>query len=394
MNTVAVTVYAHQGDWNSANLWFDQTNQSVIDEIRVAKKQGLHVVLIMRVALDHAFQRNEFLWHGMIQPKSDAERDEWFERYQRFVLQWAKVAEEEEVDIFGIGSEMNSLTSTSQLKEQPPLYAYYLDSAKQEKYQEKLLLGSTDIESPHLLIPGGRRFETLAQYLRAQQAAQTAWAKEVSFAGEKNSLALINQRREKLRIHWVELIKKIREVYSGSLTYAANFDQFESVSFWKELDIMGINAYFSLREEYMEPRNEELLASVLERSWSEILTQIHALRQAESLPEMPLVFTELGYTQRENSTLEPWAMDGFSVVANGQGVKRIIWREQPKDLKERTLALRALQRANEKLEQPLLRGILYWKLSTIPSHREIEPFVHILGDAEDQEFAEALRSFL
>ena len=68
MNTVAVTVYARQGDWDSANLWFDDEAPWAVNEIRVAKARGLKVVLVLRVALDHAFERNKFFWHGMIMP--------------------------------------------------------------------------------------------------------------------------------------------------------------------------------------------------------------------------------------------------------------------------------------------------------------------------------------
>lgn len=394
MNTVAVTVYAHQGDWNSANLWFDKSNQSVIDEIRTAKKHSLQVVLIMRVALDHAFEENKFLWHGMIQPKDDATRAEWFRRYQNFVLHWAEVAEEEGVDVFGIGSEMNSLSATSRVTELPPLLDYYLDREKQESLRKKLLRGASDLESAHHLIPGGKNFATLEEYFIAKQAAEEVWASAVSYKDAENPLERINQRREKLEQHWFELIEKVRQKYSGKLTYAANFDQFQTVSFWHKLDIMGINAYFPLRKEYLKPEHKNILESLLEDSWSDILLQIAELRQKRSLKNMPVVFTELGYTHRENSTLEPWAMNGFSLVKHGEETERIIWHEQGRDFSERTLALRALQRAHSKLKEPLLKGILYWKLSTIESHLQIEPFVHILGYEEDKEFAETLRAFL
>ena len=59
MNTVAVTVYARQGDWDSANLWFDDEAPWVINEIRVAKAHGLKVVLVLRVALDLAESQRE-----------------------------------------------------------------------------------------------------------------------------------------------------------------------------------------------------------------------------------------------------------------------------------------------------------------------------------------------
>jgi hypothetical protein len=41
--------------------------------------------------------------------------------------------------------------------------------------------------------------------------------------------------------YWSQLIVKIRK-YTGKLTYAANWDDFDKVPFWKELDYIGIDA--------------------------------------------------------------------------------------------------------------------------------------------------------
>ena len=80
MNTVAVTVYAKQGDWDSTNLWWEEEEPWVIAEARAARRRGLDVALVLRVALDHAFERNKFFWHGMIMPDSDDALNEWFNR--------------------------------------------------------------------------------------------------------------------------------------------------------------------------------------------------------------------------------------------------------------------------------------------------------------------------
>ncbi len=49
--------------------------------------------------------------------------------------------------------------------------------------------------------------------------------------------------------YWRKLIKEIRKVYNGKLTYAANWDEFKRVTFWGELDFIGVDAYFPLSEE-------------------------------------------------------------------------------------------------------------------------------------------------
>ena len=92
MNTVAVTIYARQGDWDSAELWYEKEEPWVLDEVREAQGRGLRAVLVLRVALDHAFDRNRFLWHGMIMPRSDEEVEEWFRRYRPEMLPWRFVS--------------------------------------------------------------------------------------------------------------------------------------------------------------------------------------------------------------------------------------------------------------------------------------------------------------
>ncbi|MGB5370818.1 MAG: glycoside hydrolase TIM-barrel-like domain-containing protein, partial [Flavobacteriaceae bacterium] len=49
--------------------------------------------------------------------------------------------------------------------------------------------------------------------------------------------------------YWKALIKKVRKVYKGKLTYAANWDEFQRTSFWDDLDYIGIDAYFPLSDE-------------------------------------------------------------------------------------------------------------------------------------------------
>ena len=39
--------------------------------------------------------------------------------------------------------------------------------------------------------------------------------------------------------YWKNLIKKIKNVYKGKLTYAANWDEFKRTPFWNEIDYKG-----------------------------------------------------------------------------------------------------------------------------------------------------------
>jgi hypothetical protein len=405
MNTVSVTDYAHQGDWDSANLWFDGDIEGVVREIRAAEQRGLNVVLILRVALDHAFERNKFLWHGMIQPATDAELEEWFRRYGSFVREWARVAEREGVEVLMIGSELNALTNTTPLVEMPALEEYYLNEDKRGEGRQSLLEHASEIEPRQLSVPFQEGYGGLEGYLDDRIATERAWAETTA-----PTLEEMNRRRRRLLAAWSGLISQVRRIYHGRLGYAANFDQVEQVAFWDQLDVLGINAYFQLRRTLRPRATAQQLYPELVEGWRRVLGDLAALRQARGVPHQPVIFTEMGYTYRRNCTLEPWAADGFSLLPvepePGEGPEAgetagtaepprrlVVWQEQPVDSQERALAVRALWQAHRELPEPMLGGILYWKLSTVASHRDIEPFVLLISEDENDPLLNELRRF-
>ncbi|MGD2113954.1 MAG: hypothetical protein PVG07_02810 [Acidobacteriota bacterium] len=396
MNTVSVTDYAKQGDWDSANLWWDDDRSGELAEIRAAEAGGLQTVLILRVALDHAFERNRFLWHGMIQPRTEEQLAEWFDRYGRFAEEWARVAEEEGVDLLMIASEMNSLTSTVRVDAVPQLEAYFLNEEQQATRRADSLAGAEDVDAGHLWTRSGATYDSLAAYLDDRIGTERAWADRVTGGGREpaDRVAFVNARRALLERHWTELVERVRAVYDGPLGYAANFDQYRDVSFWDRLDVIGINAYFPLRTGALDEPDPAVLRRELVAGWQDVLGRIDAFRRERGIADRPVVFTELGYTRRAGTTVQPWAGEGLALLGEGSDEARLVaWQDRPLRPEERALALEALQEANSSREKPFLRGLLYWKLSTIPEHREIEPFVAILGEEPPDPAVAALRSF-
>ena len=405
MNMVQVTDYAKQGDWDSDHLWWEEESPYVLAEIRGAKAAGLNVILVLRVALDSAFERNAFLWHGMIMPKNDELLDSWFEQYTRFCKKWAEIAEQEGVDVLMIGSEMNALASTLPVSHVPALEEYYLNEEKQKARREEVLAQKQLIEDKNLYLADAETFDTVEEYLDARIATEQGWAATLA---DGESVEQINARRGRLQAHWTELIQDIRRAYTGPVGYAANFDQFHEVGFWPELDFMGINAYFQLRTELLknvsEDKRAERLYPLLLSGWQGVLNNIHHFRSEHSLGEKPLIFTEMGYTYRRESTLEPWADTGFSMIyhpttlpdgSQGPDEKHVIvWREQPDDYEERALAIRALYEAHAALEKPFLHGISYWKLSSHDYHKEHESFMIHIGENTDDPALAELRRFM
>ena len=382
MNTVAVTVYAKQGDWDSPNLWWEDEEPWVLAEIRTAKAAGLEVVLVLRVALDHAFSRNKFFWHGMIQPRSNADLEEWFWRYRRFVARWAEIAEAEGIDVLAVASELNALTNTLPVDEVPVLEEYWTNAEKVELEQGRLLEHAADAPDS-LTVRGYADYRSLEVYLDDEAAAHREWAVGTAFLEQADPVAAINRRRRRLEEHWRRVVAEARRHYTGTLTYAANFDQYHAVAFWDELDLLGINAYFPLRGWEVPGIAAADLEEQLVVGWRRVLSGIDGFRQDRGLESHQVLFTEIGYVARANSTLRPWGGDGLAVMRSGDGERLFDWRSEPVDTAERAAAMAALHRVHEEMGGEILAGLLYWKLSTIPSHREVEPFVVVLDDGPD-----------
>ncbi len=107
--------------------------------------------------------------------------------------------------------------------------------------------------------------------------------------------------------YWKKLIAKIRTVYSGKLTYAANWDEYPRVPFWQDLDYIGIDAYFPLSEE-KTPSVAQLKAG-----WQEHKENIKSLYGTCS---MPVLFTEFGYRSTDQTAWKPWLVDRHEEPVN------------------------------------------------------------------------------
>lgn len=97
--------------------------------------------------------------------------------------------------------------------------------------------------------------------------------------------------------YWSSLIQKIRKIYKGKLTYAANWDEYKRVPFWSQLDYIGIDAYFPLSEE-KTPTVEQF-----EKGWKKHKTEI---KKIQSHYKKPILFTEYGYRSVDFTGKEPW----------------------------------------------------------------------------------------
>ncbi|QMU66752.1 MAG: glycoside hydrolase [Flavobacteriaceae bacterium] len=97
--------------------------------------------------------------------------------------------------------------------------------------------------------------------------------------------------------YWKSLIQKIRNIYKGKLTYAANWDEFKRVTFWSQLDYIGIDAYFPLTDK-KTPTVQEF-----EEGWEQHKKEI---KKIQFNYKKSVLFTEFGYRSLDYAGKEPW----------------------------------------------------------------------------------------
>lgn len=233
--------------------WWGERDEGLRMTTRMAKKHGIKTLL-----KPHIWLRDEGgKWRGEIKMKSEEDWKTWFSEYEEFILHYAKLAEEEQMEMLCIGTELHQ----------------------------------TCVE-------------------RADD--------------------------------WRALIAKIRTVYSGPLTYAANFSkEYTDVSFWDALDFIGVQAYFPLANE------ENPSLESLKKGWEEPMA---ALETFSNKQEKPVLFTEIGYKSTHDTAIEPWTWPQRIDAEK----RKAIYSE-----KAQALCYQAFYEAV--WDAPWLAGIYWWK---------------------------------
>lgn len=100
--------------------------------------------------------------------------------------------------------------------------------------------------------------------------------------------------------YWKRVIQKIRKIYNGKLTYAANWDEYPRTTFWEDLDYIGIDAYFPLSEE------KTPTVAQLKKGWQSWKKKIFELALEK---DKRVIFTEFGYRSMDFTAKKPWLVD-------------------------------------------------------------------------------------
>lgn len=195
--------------YNSNRQWFGETIQGTKQYIQVLKEDGIKIMMKPQIWV----WRGEFT--GEIKMTNESDWKLLEDSYSKFILDYAKLAEETNVEIFCIGTELENF---------------------------------------------------------------------------------IDERPE----YWNELIKEIRNIYNGKLTYAANWNEYIKTHFWSDLDYIGIDAYFPVSD-LKTPSVEDCMFGL--KPWKEEMKAYHVKFNK------PILFTEFGYRSVDYTGKQPWRSD-------------------------------------------------------------------------------------
>lgn len=181
--------------------------------VRDARSAGLAVLLKPHLEIGRGGERVPGAWRGTIEFDDAARAAAWFAGYRAFVVDLARLAEEEGVEVLAVGLELAGLSS--------------------------------------------------------------AWPEQ-----------------------WERLVREVRAVYPGRLTYCANWwGEFGTTSIWERLDLLGVQAFAPLSD------SRRASPKVLRRGARE---QVAAWRSEAGKWGKPLLVTEFGYKSSPSPWIEPW----------------------------------------------------------------------------------------
>ncbi len=99
---------------------------------------------------------------------------------------------------------------------------------------------------------------------------------------------------------WKKFIPEIKKIYSGKLVYAANWNDYSEVTFYDQLDYVGIDAYFPL-DTAKTPTIENLVSK-----WKPIATELETFSKKIN---KPILFTEAGYLSIDCCGGKNWELE-------------------------------------------------------------------------------------
>ncbi|MBK7870401.1 MAG: hypothetical protein IPJ74_06810 [Saprospiraceae bacterium] len=257
-NALSIIPYSFMDDPNQpsyipiSNSAGGENDEGVVHSALSAKKRGMTVMLKPQLWMGRGY------WPGDVAMRNDADWQQFFEYYHRWMRHYAMLAEIWNIDILCIGTE---LAKTTQAREQD----------------------------------------------------------------------------------WRVMIKKLRGLYSGKITYAANWGaEFENFPLGDALDYVGVDCYYPLSN------NPNATKEELSTGFAKILDKLEKVQKQSG---KPLIFTEIGFKSVKTPWLKPHEPSGdadyfgehqklcyevvFENIRNKKWINGIFWWKFPSYLEYR-----------------------------------------------------------
>ena len=110
VNWISQMTFAWHRDAHSPEIilnvdsdWWGESDIGIVQTAKLARQVGIKTLL-----KPHVWGRH---WSGDIEMASEAEWRQWFDNYQRFILHYAQLAEEADIEALCIGSELQGTTT-------------------------------------------------------------------------------------------------------------------------------------------------------------------------------------------------------------------------------------------------------------------------------------------
>ncbi len=142
---------------------------------------------------------------------------------------------------------------------------------------------------------------------------------------------------EKYTDQWRKVVREVRKIFPGKLSYSANWDHYKVIEFWDDLDLVGMTSYYKLSGD-PNPTLETLV-----EAWKPIK---RGLLKWQQEIKKPLLFTEVGWCSQEGTSIEPW--NYYYKQAS-----------TPEGLEEQRRCYRAFTETWDKT--PEVGGIIWWE---------------------------------
>jgi len=99
---------------------------------------------------------------------------------------------------------------------------------------------------------------------------------------------------------WRGIITDLRNEYTGHIIYSSNWDGFETVPFWDQLDFVGISSYFPLSDRTTPAVNQ------LKKSWRPVKKKLSKFYKKH---QKKIIFTEYGYMSIDGCAGKAWLIE-------------------------------------------------------------------------------------